>query len=49
MEETCAIIINEFRREGLSDSPSYFLLDHAPVIQSKIQHDELRNIDVRME
>ncbi|MFC1925014.1 DUF4037 domain-containing protein [Chloroflexota bacterium] len=47
-EETCAIIINEFRREGLSDLPSEFLLDHAPVIQSKIQDDELRNIDVRM-
>ena len=49
MEEICAGIIDEFRREGLSDSPSSFLLDHAPVIQSKIQDDDLRNTDVRMD
>lgn len=49
MGEICAIIIDEFHREGLSDSPSGSLLDHAPVIQSKIQDNELRNTDVRME
>ena len=49
MEETCANIIDEFRREGLSDSPSDFLLDHGPVVQSKIQDEELRNTDVRLE
>jgi len=47
--ETCAVIIDEFRRENLSDSPSGFFLDHAPIIQSRIQDTELRNADVRME
>ncbi len=49
IEETCAIIIDELRREGLSNSPSDFLLDHGPIVQSKIQDLELRNTDVRME
>jgi len=49
MEETCAKIIDEFRREGLSGSPSDFLLDHGPIVQSKIQDEELRNTDVRLE
>ena len=49
MEELCAHVIDEFRKEGLSDSPSDFLLDHAPVIQSKIKDEELRKLDVRME
>ncbi|MFC1925893.1 DUF4037 domain-containing protein [Chloroflexota bacterium] len=49
MGEICALVIDEFRIEGLSDSPSGFLLDHAPVIQSKIRDDELRNADIRME
>ncbi|MBE0415575.1 MAG: DUF4037 domain-containing protein [Dehalococcoidia bacterium] len=49
MEETCAIIIDELRREGLSDSSSDFLLDHGPIIQSKIQDPELRNLDVWLE
>jgi hypothetical protein len=49
MEEICALIISEFRREGLSDSSSDFLLDHAPLIQSKVRDDDLRNMDVRRE
>ncbi|MBI2906914.1 MAG: DUF4037 domain-containing protein [Chloroflexi bacterium] len=46
MEETCSHIIEELRREGLSDSPSDFLLDHAPVVQSRIREPELRNLSV---
>jgi len=49
MEEICSLIISEFRREGLSDSPSDFLLDHAPLIQGKIRDNDLRNMDVRRE
>ena len=49
MEETCANIIDELRREGLSDSPSDFLANHGPIVQSKIQDDELRNTDVLSE
>jgi hypothetical protein len=49
MEELCARIIEEFRREGLSDSSSDFLLDHGPSIQSRIQDEELSKVDVRME
>jgi len=47
--ETCACIIEQLRREGLSDSPSEFFIDHGPIIQSKIQDTELRTADVRME
>ena len=46
MEESCQQIIKELRKEGLSDSPSDFLLDHGPIIQSKIQDQQIRNIDV---
>ncbi|MFC1965941.1 DUF4037 domain-containing protein [Chloroflexota bacterium] len=49
IEWTCADIIAEFRREGLSDSPSDFFLDHGPIVQSKIKDPHLRNIDVRLE
>ena len=46
MEETAALIIDELRREGLSDSPSGFLLDHGPAVQSRIQDPEIRGLDV---
>ena len=49
MEETCAVIIQELRRQGLSDSPSDFLLDHVPVVHRKIQDLELRSTDVGSE
>jgi hypothetical protein len=46
MEEACSLIIDELRREGLSDSASDFLLDHGPLIQAKIQDPEMRSQDV---
>jgi len=46
IEEVCAAIINEFREQGLSDSPGGFLLDHGPVIQQKIEDPELRKRNV---
>jgi hypothetical protein len=46
MEEMCQLAIQEIRREGLSDSPSDFLLNHGPVIQSHIQDPQIRAIDV---
>lgn len=49
IEETCALIIGELGREGLSDSPSDFLLDHGPIVQSKIQDEGLRNTNVWLE
>lgn len=49
IEETCAVVIEELRREGLSDSPSDYFLDHGPIIQSRIHDIEIRNIDVRRE
>ncbi|MBI2858255.1 MAG: DUF4037 domain-containing protein [Chloroflexi bacterium] len=49
MEETCAVLINELRKEGLSDSPSDFLLDHGPVVQSKIADPALRDSNVWLE
>ena len=46
MEETCALIVERLRKEGLSDSPSDFLLDHGPLVQNKIQDAEIRSLDV---
>lgn len=42
MEGIAALLIDEIRRQGLSDSPSDFLLDHAPIIQARISDPQLR-------
>jgi hypothetical protein len=42
MEGAAALLIAELRRQGLSDSPSDFLLDHAPAVHEKIRDPELR-------
>jgi hypothetical protein len=42
MEAIAALLINEIRRQGLSDSPSDFLLDHAPLVQARISDPQLR-------
>ncbi len=49
IEEICAAIIAELRRDGLSDSPSDFLLEHGPCVQAKIHDPELRNMNVWVE
>ncbi len=46
MEETSQVLIGQLRQESLSDSTSDFLLDHGPIIQSKIQDNQLKGIDV---
>ena len=46
MEGISQSIIEELRREGLSNSSSDFLLDHGPIVQSKIQDPQIRGIDV---
>ena len=46
MEAISQLLIEELRRQGLSDSPSNFLLDHGPIVQSKIQYSQIRGIDV---
>jgi hypothetical protein len=45
-EEICSMIIAELRTEGITDSPSTFLLDHGPIIQSKIKDKSLRERNV---
>lgn len=42
MESVAGLLINEIRRQGLSDSPSDFLLDHAPIVHSRITDPQLR-------
>jgi hypothetical protein len=42
IEKICIETINELRREGLSDSNSDFLLDHARSIQERISDPFLR-------
>ena len=49
IKQVCLNVIDELRVQGLSDSSSPFFLDHAPVIQSKIQNEALRNVDLRFE
>jgi len=41
IEDICALIIGELQREGLSDSESDFLLNHAFDVHAKIQDKEL--------
>ena len=42
MEAISVILANELRRQGLSDSQSDFLLDHAPRVQESIYDPQLR-------
>jgi len=42
MEEIAGLLIDEIRQQELSDSPSDFLLDHAPVIHAMISDPQLR-------
>jgi hypothetical protein len=43
MEEIAALLVAELRRQGLSDSTSDFLLDHAPLVQERISDRVLRS------
>jgi hypothetical protein len=49
MEEASQLIISELKRQGLSDSESDFLLDHGPVVQSRIQDPQIRSLNVWVE
>lgn len=42
MEGIARALIDEIRRQGLSDSPSDFLLDHAPQVHARISDPQLR-------
>lgn len=42
MEAVSVLLADELRRQGLSDSPSDFLLDHAPRVQANIADAGLR-------
>ena len=44
METICRHVIGELRRQGLTDSASDFLLDHGPLVQSKIQDPAIKNM-----
>ena len=44
IESICSLIIDILIKDGLTDSASDFLLDHAPVIQQKIENEYLRNM-----
>jgi hypothetical protein len=46
VEEICSMIIAELKAEDLTDSSSTFLLDHGPIIQSKIKDEKLRERNV---
>ncbi|MEN6433002.1 MAG: DUF4037 domain-containing protein [Smithella sp.] len=46
VEDICSMIITELKAEDLTDSSSTFLLDHGPIIQSKIKDEKLRERNV---
>jgi len=46
IEEICDTLISELRSQGLSDANSSFLLDHGPIVQSKIKDSALRQKNV---
>ncbi len=49
VEDISALLVGRLTSEGLSDSPSDFLLDHAYSVQTRIENDALRNLPVMME
>jgi len=46
IEEISVEVINSLRQEGLTDSESNFLLDHGPIIHSKIKDKNLIKRDI---
>ena len=46
IEDISQILIEELRRQELSDSQSDFLLDHGPIIQERIQDPDIRAMPV---
>lgn len=46
IETICQHIIKELRHQNLTDSDSDFLLEHGPLIQSKIQDPFIKNMNV---
>lgn len=46
IEKLCSKIIKSLKNQGLSNSNSDFLLEHGPIVQSKIRNEQLRRLDV---
>jgi len=46
MAEACRQVVQALRMQGLSDSDSMFLLDHGPIIQSRIKDPGIRGLNV---
>lgn len=46
IEQICGRIISELRRQELSDGTGDFLLDHGPIVQSRIQDKRIRQLTV---
>jgi hypothetical protein len=49
IEETSALVVAHLTIEGLSDSTSDFLLDHAYAVQAKVENEPLRGLPVMVE
>ena len=46
IETICARLIEALKEQGLSDSPSDFLLDHGPRVHSLIRDEKLKRLDM---
>ena len=49
IEEISALIVAELTVEGLSDSESDFLMDHAFAVQARIENEAYRSLPVMVE
>ena len=49
IEEICALIADELRRQGLSDSSSTFLVQHGEEVQSRIEDAKLASLPTQYE
>jgi len=46
IEDICSLVLKQLRNEGLTDFSGDFLLDHGPIIQSRIKDPSLRGKNV---
>jgi hypothetical protein len=49
IEAVCRLVTGELKRQQLSDSRSDFLLDHGPIVQTKIKDVRIRDMNVWIE
>jgi len=49
IEKLCALMAEELRRQGLSDSDDWYFSSHGEAVQQTIQHEQLRRLPAQYE